>query len=220
MKPIIIHVPHSSMYIPDEYKRTSLISQEELEAENIFMCDTGIVDLIPPALAENAIIFPYSRLYCDVERFRDGSEPMEARGMGFIYTHDSKGNEMFRPTARHRREVMEIYDHHHEKLNRMAEQILAEHGRCMIIDLHSFSDETVNRLFGWTGFPDVCIGTEIDYYSEPVVDTIRCFCTGACLSYELNWPYRGSIVPNRYYGKKDTGITSVMIEINKRVLKG
>ena len=73
---ILIHVPHSSLYIPEEYKRTALIPPDELDAENLFMCDTGIVKLIPPALEENAVIFPYSRLFCDVERFRDGSEPM------------------------------------------------------------------------------------------------------------------------------------------------
>ena len=218
MKQVLIHVPHASMYIPEEYRQTALIPQEELEEENRFMCDTGVLQLIPEAFAENALIFPYSRLYCDVERFRDGSEPMEAYGMGYIYTRDSKGREMFRPTDSHWAEVSVIYEQHHEELNRRAESILAEHGRCLIIDLHSFSDETVNRLFGWTDFPDVCIGTEPDYYSQEVVESIAGFCRGLGLSVAFNYPYRGSLVPNRYYGKKDTGIVSVMLEINKRVL--
>ena len=218
MKQVLIHVPHASMYIPGEYRQTALIPQEELEEENRFMCDTGVLQLIPEAFAENALIFPYSRLYCDVERFRDGSEPMEAYGMGYIYTRDSKGREMFRPTDSHRAEVSAIYEQHHEELNRRAESILAEHGRCLIIDLHSFSDETVHRLFGWTDFPDVCIGTEPDYYSQEVVESIAGFCRGLGLSVAFNYPYRGSLVPNRYYGEKDTGIVSVMLEINKRVL--
>ena len=91
MKHLLIHVPHASMYIPEAYRRSALIPQEELEEENRFMCDTGILELIPPTLYGNAVIFPYSRLYCDVERFRDGSEPMEAYGMGYMYTRDSKG---------------------------------------------------------------------------------------------------------------------------------
>ena len=53
MKPILIHVPHASMYIPEAYRKTALISQEELEEENQFMCDTGILGLIPPAFAEH-----------------------------------------------------------------------------------------------------------------------------------------------------------------------
>lgn len=218
MKPILIHVPHASMYIPEAYRKTALFSQEELEEENQFMCDTGILGLIPPAFAENTVIFPYSRLYCDVERFRDGSEPMEAYGMGYIYTRDSKGREMFRPTAEHREEVSAIYDRHHERLNQTATEILREHGRCTIIDLHSFSDETVNRLFGWSDFPDVCIGTETDYYSEGLVQGIVELCKGFGLSVALNDPYCGSLVPSQYYGKQDTGIVSVMLEINKRIL--
>ena len=138
--------------------------------------------------------------------------------MGYIYTHDSLGREIFQPTAAHREEVSRVYDAHHEELNRRAARILGEHGRCLIIDLHSFSDETVNRLFGWTDFPDICIGTEPDYYSQKVVESIAGFCRGLGLSMAFNYPYRGSLVPNRYYGKKDTGIVSVMLEINKRVL--
>jgi len=218
MKNILIHVPHASMYIPEEYRKTALIPVDELEEENRFMCDTGVLELIPPSLAGNVLAFPYSRLYCDVERFRDGSEPMEAYGMGYIYTHDSKGREMFRPTDAHRAEVSAIYERHHAELDRRATEILKEYGKCLIIDLHSFSDATVNRLFGWTDFPDICIGTEEDYYSEEIVDGICSLCTGLGLSVAMNYPYRGSMVPNRYFGKKDTGIVSVMLEINKRVL--
>ena len=97
--------------------------------------------------------------------------------------------------------------------------MLREHGSCLIIDLHSFSDETVNRMFGWSGLPDVCIGTEADYYSGEVVDGITCLCKGLGLKTALNYPYRGSLVPNRYFGRKNTGIVSVMLEINKRVLR-
>ena len=218
MKPLIIHVPHASTYIPEEYKRIALIPQEELEEENLFMCDTGILKLIPPAFESSSIVFPYSRLYCDVERFRDGSEPMEAYGMGYIYTHDSKGREMFRPTQEHREEVSRIYDQHHDKLNQRATEILQEHGRCLIIDLHSFSDETVNRLFGFKGLPDVCIGTEPEYYSEELVQSIVSLCKSLGLLVQLNFPYKGSLVPNKYFGKTNTGVVSIMLEINKRVL--
>ena len=215
---ILIHVPHASMHLPEEYRRTALIPADELEEENLFMCDTGVLELIPPVLADNVVAFPYSRLYCDVERFRDGTEPMEEYGMGYIYTRDSLGREMFRPSLEHRAEVSAVYEAHHEELNRRASEILAECGRCLIIDLHSFSDEAVNRLFGWTDFPDVCIGTEEDYYSEEIVNVICGFCKGMGLSVAFNYPYRGSLVPNQYFGKKDTGIVSVMLEVNKRVL--
>ena len=34
----------------------------------------------------------------------------------------------------------------------------------------------------------------------------------------MNYPYRGSMVPGWYLGRRGTGIVSVMLEINKRVL--
>ena len=215
---LLIHIPHASMYIPEEYRKTALIPEEKLEEENRFMCDTGILELIPESLQENTLVFPYSRLYCDVERFRDGSEPMERYGMGYIYTRDSFGREMFRPSEAHRSEVAAVYDRHHSELDRRVSEILSEYGNCLIIDLHSFGDQTVNRLFGWTGFPDVCIGTESNHYSEEVSDSIAYLFRKLGYSVELNYPYSGSMVPNRYYGKMDTGIVSVMLELNKRIL--
>ena len=215
---ILIHVPHSSLFIPEAYRRTSLIPQEELDTENLFMCDTGVTELIPEALMENAVIFPYSRLYCDVERFRDGSEPMDAHGMGYIYTRDSLGREMFRPIKEHVAEVNRIYDEHHETLNRRAREILDEYGTCIIIDLHSYSDEAVDRLFGYRNCPDVCIGVEPMYYSADLTEGIIRICRGLGLTTQINYPYAGSLVPNDYYGKSDTGIVSLMLEINKRVL--
>ena len=215
---LLIHVPHSSMYIPEAYRQTALISQDELNEENLFMCDTGIRQLIPPALEDNTIVFPYSRLYCDVERFRDGTEPMDAYGMGYIYRKTSRGKALFNPSESHKAEISAIYDAHHEALNRRTTEILEAFGKCLIIDLHSFSDETVDRLFGYKNCPDVCIGTESDYYDEGLVQGIECFCEKLGLSIMRNYPYRGSLVPNQYYGKKDTNIVSVMLEINKRIL--
>ena len=217
---VLIHVPHASMYIPEEYKKTSLISRQELDEETAFMCDTGLIGLIPPALKENTLIFPYSRLYCDVERFRDGSEPMDAYGMGYIYTRDSLGREMFRPDKEHIKEVDAVYEKHHRCLDERVKKILAEYGECILIDLHSFSDETVDRLFGYRNCPDVCLGTEKDCYSDKLLLSIKSACEALGLSVMMNYPYSGSIVPNAYYGKKDTGIVSVMIEINKRILTG
>ncbi len=215
---LLIHVPHSSLYIPEEYQRTALISQAELEEENLFMCDTGILELIPEALKENSVVFPYSRLYCDVERFRDGTEPMEAYGMGFIYTCDSRGREIFRPDAAHREEVALIYNEHHDTLNRRTAAILESYGTCTIIDLHSFSDEAVYRMFGYSGCPDVCIGVEPDFANDSLVEAIEAICRNLGYTTMINYPYKGSLVPNVYYASRDPRITSVMLEINKRVL--
>lgn len=48
------------------------------------MCDYKIDEIVEDK--SQTIIFSYSRLYCDVERFRDSSEIMNKYGMGYIYT--------------------------------------------------------------------------------------------------------------------------------------
>jgi len=186
MKNVLIHVPHSSLYIPEEYCKTALISHEELDAENRFVCDSGVTGLIPPALRENALIFPFSRLYCDVERFRNENEPMNALGMGYIYTHDTGGREIFRPSAEHCAAVDRIYEAHHSQLDERVFEIMNAYGSCIIIDLHSYSDEMVHRLFGYNNCPDVCIGTEQEYYSNDIVEGLISICRGLGLSTELN----------------------------------
>ena len=74
-------------------------------------------------------------------------------------------------------------------------------------------------MFGITDAPDVCIGTDENTHNEDIVQGIESICRGLGLSTRRNYPYVGTFVPNAYYGKPDTGITSVMIEINKRVLE-
>ena len=50
------------------------------------MTDTFTAELFPPtAHAAERIVFPVSRLVCDVERFPDDAdEPTAARGMGAV----------------------------------------------------------------------------------------------------------------------------------------
>ena len=142
---VLIHVPHSSLYIPEEYKKTSLISLSELEKENLFMCDIKVDELLENK--EKMIIFPYSRLYCDVERFKDDSEIMNQYGMGYIYLKSSTGKVMFNPNEEHKNIVTKIYDRHHQLLDEKVSEILEKYGRCVLIDLHSYSKKLVFRLF-------------------------------------------------------------------------
>lgn len=214
-KNMLIHIPHSSLYIPDDYKKTCFLTQQELEEENLFMCDYRIDELIDDK--NRAIIFPYSRLYCDVERFKDDSEIMNKYGMGYIYTKTSKGKVMFDPSLEHKRKVTEIYDEHHRLLDETVESILSNYGSCIIIDLHAYSSEAVLRLFDYKNGPDICLGIEEDYYSEELTNYFIKYFEDNGYSVSINYPYQGSLVPNKYYGKENTNIVSIMIEINKRV---
>lgn len=215
-KYILIHIPHSSLYIPRIYKKISLVSEEELEKENIFMCDNKIDELIDNK--EQSLIFNYSRLYCDVERFRDDSEIMNKYGMGYIYTKTSTGKKIFdSPSLSHKKEIDLIYENHHKKLDDYVTRILNKYNKCIIIDMHSYSDHQVANLFNYQNTPDICLGTEEAYYNQELIDTIKEYFENYGYSVMLNYPYSGSIIPNKYFNKTNTNIVSIMIELNKRI---
>lgn len=88
---IILHVPHASRVIPPDARAGIVLSDTELEHELDRMTDSFTDIIATRALAGSGIgarivAPPVSRLVVDVERFTDGSEPMEAVGMGAIYT--------------------------------------------------------------------------------------------------------------------------------------
>lgn len=211
---ILIHVPHSSLYIPEEYRKKCLITAEELDIENEFMCDYRVNDIFD---GEHSIVFPYSRLYCDIERFKDDSEIMNKYGMGYIYTKTSTGKDMFKPSKIDKEKITAIYDQYHEELNNKVSEILDKYNKCIIIDLHSYYSELVSRLFNYNDLPDICLGVEDEYYSPELVSYLINSFKDYGYSVSINYPYSGSLVPSKFFGMKNTNIVSVMIELNKRV---
>ena len=85
---------------------------------------------------------PVSRLVVDVERFRrDEDEPMARVGMGAVYTSTQDGRELRALSEESREEMLRrYYDPHHRELTEATCEELAAHGRCLVIDVHSFSD--------------------------------------------------------------------------------
>ena len=80
---IVLHIPHSSLTIPEDalHQYDTNFLREEL----LLMTDRFTDELF--GLPYTSIVFPYSRLFCDVERFRDDSrEEMSQKGMGVVYT--------------------------------------------------------------------------------------------------------------------------------------
>ena len=95
--PPILHIPHSSTYFPN--KEGFVIDKETLDAEVNKLTDWYTEDLfdVPGAIK---VIAPFSRIFCDVERFADDSmEEMAAKGAGVCYTRLDTGEEMRRVTT-------------------------------------------------------------------------------------------------------------------------
>ena len=210
--PVLIHVPHSSVNIPPKYRQTFLA---DIETELGFMTDWYTDELL--SCRHESLIFPVSRLVCDVERFRDDSEEvMSARGMGAVYEncHDLKPLRKLQPGEREKK-LSEWYDPHHRRLEEAVGARLAAFSRCLIIDAHSFYHEPLPyELDREKDRPDFCVGT--DGYHTPAGMGERLAERLRELGYtaKLNSPFSGSIVPLKYYGR-DKRVASIMLEINR-----
>jgi len=194
-----------------------LLSSKQLEDETKVMADMFTNDLFGEAFREHGgLILDVSRVFLDVERFRDDTlEPMAKRGMGLAYTKTSMLEDLRR--LKYKDRILEIYDAYHSALDRLVEQKLLRYSRCLIIDCHSFpSKPRPYQIVTDYEHIDICIGFEDLHKDESAVEIFRDnFCKKG-YAVEYNTPYLGSMVSNRHYGK-DKRVKSVMIELNRRI---
>ena len=212
--PLLLHIPHASAHIPAAYRNSF---QGDIARELLLMTDRYTDELFDYPAAR--LVFPISRLVCDVERFRDDAmEPMSRRGMGACYTHGHDGNRIRFLTAEQKESLLvRWYDPHHAALAEMTEKQLKEHGRCLIVDCHSFHptplpyepDQREQR-------PDICLGTDpFHTKKETAAALLKAFAERG-YSVSFNTPYAGAIVPLPCC-RVDPRVQSVMIEVNRRL---
>lgn len=228
MKPILLHIPHSSLHVPENVRPYFLVDQKELERELLLLTDLYTEELFELEAAER-LVFGVSRLVVDPERFEDDAqEPMAKRGMGAVYTQTTSGAPL-KSDARREHLISEYYRPHHEELNEWARSALADNGRCLLIDCHSFpsqpllcdQDQTPDR-------PMFCVGTDPlhtpPYITKSLVEALEElapeFPTAPNPAFSrvvlVDRPYSGTVVPSRFFGV-DPRVESVMIEVNRRL---
>ena len=216
---VLLHIPHASLDVPDAFYDGLLIPREQFRKYNLEMTDLGIEELFRDCPYEK-MVAPYSRLYCDVERFRDDSmEVMSKYGEGVVYTHTYDGCRFHFHDERYREEVLRYYDDYHRQLDDLTRKLLLTDDELLILDCHSFSDKMASHFFE-PPFPDICIGTEPDFYDERIVNLVIRKIETLGYTYRLDYPYRGSLVPNCVYHREIPSgkrVVSVMLEINKRI---
>ena len=210
---LVVHVPHASIIIPEEYLEGFLISEERLKQEISWSTDAYTDELYDVGYGIY-VKAKYSRLVCDVERFRDDELEINAKkGNGLHYTHTLRGLPLREPNPRTREQVLtQIYDPHHADLTHTVGQVLNKHDFCLIIDGHSFPDDPYVGL----DLPDFCIGTDSYHTPEPIAAEAYNILSSLGYTVEYNRPYAGAIVPMSYYGKEKR-VLSLMMEVNRRL---
>ena len=213
---MILHIPHASTHIPERFLDQYVISSEELSRMNLRLCDHFTDELFQHG-SSSRIVFGYSRVLVDVERFRDDNlESAASMGFGKFYSRSYDGRPLRRDLFEHETsELLRLYDSHHESFESEVARELDESGACLIVDCHSFPEVNPPWLEpATTEQPDFCIGTD-EYHTPP---RLASACGEAIeqlgFSVRYNDPFSGSIVPLKFY-QADKRVSSVMIEVNR-----
>ncbi len=216
MKKLVLHIPHSSMEIP--LLEGYVSSHDEIQQEIIKLTDWYTDDLFDSKV-DDKIVAPFSRIFCDVERFADDEhEVMSKFGMGVLYEKFDNGNQLRVVTPELKSDVLNNYYWiHHNKFLNAVKTSLEQTKSCLILDCHSFPSTPLTRaLVQDEKRPDFNIGTDSCHTPKHFIDeSINYFETNG-YSLGVDTPYSGSIVPMEYY-QKDSRVTSIMLEVNRRM---
>ena len=208
---MILHIPHSSTTIPSD-----IVFEHDISLDIERMTDWE-TDLLFSYSATDQIIFPYSRLFCDVERFIE-NEPMETSGHGICYTNDSFGNPLRYVSTEERNHIIQNYYYpHHLKLAQSCNLALSLCNTVVIVDCHSFSNEVLPHESD-SARPDFCIGTDQFHTPFELVEDIKTLLTLNQYDVLVDRPFSGTIVPINHY-HKTKNLKSIMIEVNRKLYR-
>jgi len=214
MKGIILHIPHSSPSIP--FFEGFVVGRQAINNEINILTDWFTDQLFN--LPYPKIVTPFSRVFCDVERFEDDSlEVMSLKGMGMCYTHMDNGETM-RDVSPYLKERIktEFYLPHHLALEELTTDLLQKYEQVIIIDCHSFPDMPLNRdLNKELPRPDFCLGIDELQTPKKLHAVVRNLLMSLGYKVLINNPYSGTMIPLKYY-KKNKNVTGLMIEVNRK----
>ncbi|MBX9886537.1 MAG: N-formylglutamate amidohydrolase [Flavobacteriaceae bacterium] len=216
MKKLILHIPHSSELIP--IKEGFCVTEEVLNQEILKLTDWYTDDLFENEI-DFSVIAPFSRIFCDTERFADDSREIMAQfGMGVLYEKTDDGQVMRKISSDLRTRLLkEYYWKHHKNLTEVVSQQLEQFHAAIIVDCHSFPQIPINRALDKSGFrPDFNIGTDAFHTPKKLIDAAASFFNDKGYTLGIDKPYSGSIVPMPYY-QKEKKVQSIMLEINRNL---
>lgn len=194
---MILHIPHSST------KMINGVTVPNLQ-DNL----NQITDWFTDELFEhdNRIVFPYSRLCVDVERFEN--DAMDRFGKGVIYWSDINGEDIERRVSGHT--LMVFYRFHHAQL---FNSVTENDDTIVVVDCHSFP----NKPLPWEDKsvierPDICLGVDEDCTPDDLKYRLIDYFIKNDLMVQQNYPYVGTIIP-----VKKKNVKSIMIEVNRKL---
>jgi N-formylglutamate amidohydrolase len=212
-QPLILHIPHASTHVPFYDGYVNLVTlQEQIDlltdwyTDELFNFDHSV-----------SVIAPFSRVFCDVERFDDeDKEIMSKVGMGMLYTHADDGSIFRYVNDQIKNSIVENYYHpHHLVLTNEVDKQLTLYGQAKIIDCHSFPNFPFTRDVSQAlPRPDFNIGIHHFHTPDEWIQASQNFFENKGYSLGVDWPYSGTIVPMKYF-TVNKNVHSIMLEVNR-----
>ena len=208
---ILLHIPHSSTSFPDGLH----YSFQDLDGEEKLLIDYYTDELFVPCEKKwniSSVVFPYCRLYCDVERLVN--DPLELKGLGISYHRIMESDNL--PFEERSFSTMHEAFHYYADFHANVSKKIVDMtimNRTLLIVCHSFS-EFPNLLNPTPPDIDICIRYNDDE-SRPdnkIIEKIVTHFKACGYKVGINDPFSNSKtfnVPLNYH--------SVMIEVNKRL---
>ncbi len=205
---ILLHIPHSSTQFPENIPHTF----SDLDVDERLLVDYYTDELFMPDEERwqiHNVIFPYCRLYCDVERLIN--DPLEENGLGISYRRwvpCVNGHGQICRSFSTKEQAFKLYADYHAQVSK---QIVELGNYLLLIDCHSFSSQP-NLLNSNLPDIDICIGYNDDATcpNRVVIGKIKQHFLSCGYKIGINTPFSNSKtfeVPVEYH--------SVMIEVNK-----
>jgi N-formylglutamate deformylase len=218
-RPIVGHLPHTSLHIPPGERAGILLDDDALEAELLRLTDRHTDRLFAwiRDLGGTLLLNRVSRLVVDPERFPDDArEPMAMVGQGAVYTRTADGDPLRAVDPGQRSRLMaRWYEPYHAALEGIVAGTLDAFGACLVLDAHSFAtvplpsepDQDPDR-------PDVCLGTDPYHTPRALAAGLATALGEEGFTVAVDRPFSGSLVPLRWYGEEPR-VTSIMIEVRR-----
>lgn len=223
---VVLHVPHASTHVPDDVRAGIVLDDADLAVELLASTDLHTDALVAGLDAPRVRLHvnAHSRLVVDPERFLDpGREATEAVGRGAVYTcgHDGRvlrdadapGFAAMRADL-----IARFFVPYHHRIEQLVADMVAAHGRCTIVDVHSYPRdaqryELAGGLAPDAPRPELCIGTDPAHTPAALVALVEDVAASLGIGTARDTPFAGTFVPTRLLG--DARVTSVMLEIRR-----
>lgn len=217
--PIVINIPHASIFIGSDFKKDFLLSELDLDKFSKEMADLYADDLFFETYEKTgALIAGLSRVIVDTERFWDNkNEPMAKMGMGALYEKNEHGEIVRRISSVTRIRCRRIYLQYHLALKMLAAECLKHFGFCVILDCHTYPAKLRQYDLNKNGKrPEICLGTNKFHTPRLLTNSFKKAFLNGSFSVEENTPFKGTIVPGGYF-EKNRNVFSLMIEVNRKL---